>query len=242
MATVAVADPTFRLVIPSRFPPIGAFETVSSADDLEAVMELEGWTNDRLVKERLARLSRDAMGVWSAKCQHRDGAVPCTRPRPACVSTDRSLARGTLRKRSIRRSSRSLIICVVRLTVLGCRRCAANIEPTQRCSTALMKTSGAYKRHGQLSMPQTITLHPSRLEKTSGGPATGLSTTACVTSVVLTRSYRPRKIRNVTQRDHYELTVPLNGRIVVRRLAAEAASMNPGPRIQDGRVASRFEQ
>src|SRR5208283_5525705 len=58
MATVAVADPTFRL-IPSRFPPIGAFETVSSADDLEAVMELEGWTNDRLVEERLARLPRD---------------------------------------------------------------------------------------------------------------------------------------------------------------------------------------
>jgi hypothetical protein len=33
-------------------------------------------------------------------------------------------------------------------------------------------------------------------------------------------AYRPRKIRNVTQRDHYELTVPLVGRIVVRRLAA----------------------
>lgn len=49
--------PTFRL-IPSRFPPIGAFDTVATAADLEAVMELEGWTNDRLVAHRLARLPR----------------------------------------------------------------------------------------------------------------------------------------------------------------------------------------
>ena len=46
---------THRL-IPSRFPPIGLFDTVASAADLEAVMELAGWTNDRLVAERIARL------------------------------------------------------------------------------------------------------------------------------------------------------------------------------------------
>jgi len=50
-------DPAFRL-IPSRFPPIGLFDTVATAADLEAVMELEGWTNDRLVAERVARLPR----------------------------------------------------------------------------------------------------------------------------------------------------------------------------------------
>jgi hypothetical protein len=48
---------TTRL-IPSRFPPIPAFDTVTTADDLGAVMELEGWTNDRLVAPRLARLPR----------------------------------------------------------------------------------------------------------------------------------------------------------------------------------------
>ncbi len=53
----AVRDPTFRL-IPSRFPPVGAFDNVSSPDDLAAVMELEGWTNDRLVQARLNRLPR----------------------------------------------------------------------------------------------------------------------------------------------------------------------------------------
>ncbi|MGR3383153.1 RES domain-containing protein, partial [Roseovarius indicus] len=46
---------THRL-IPSRFPPIGAFETVTSPRDLEPVLELEGWTNDRLVAPRLRRL------------------------------------------------------------------------------------------------------------------------------------------------------------------------------------------
>src|ERR1700759_4432733 len=58
MPAVAITDKTFRL-IPSRFPPINLFETVSTADDLAAVMELEGWTNDRLVAERVARLPRD---------------------------------------------------------------------------------------------------------------------------------------------------------------------------------------
>jgi hypothetical protein len=47
--------PSHRL-IPSQYPPIGLFDTVSTAADLEAVMELAGWTNDRLVPERLHRL------------------------------------------------------------------------------------------------------------------------------------------------------------------------------------------
>jgi hypothetical protein len=52
---VAAPDRTHR-VIPSRFPPVAAFETVSSAADLAAVMELEGWTNARVVAHRLRRL------------------------------------------------------------------------------------------------------------------------------------------------------------------------------------------
>lgn len=57
-ALVAAPQPTHRL-IPSRFPPIGLFDTVATAADLAAVMELAGWTNDRLVAERIARLPRD---------------------------------------------------------------------------------------------------------------------------------------------------------------------------------------
>jgi hypothetical protein len=47
--------PSHRL-IPSRFPPIGLFDTVTTTADMEAVLELVGWTNDRLVGERLALL------------------------------------------------------------------------------------------------------------------------------------------------------------------------------------------
>jgi hypothetical protein len=50
-------QPTHRLIA-SRFPPIGLFDTVATAADLEAVMELAGWTNDRLVADRIARLPR----------------------------------------------------------------------------------------------------------------------------------------------------------------------------------------
>jgi len=51
-------QPAYRL-IPSRFPPIGLFDTVSTSADLEAVMELAGWTNDRLVAERIQRLPQN---------------------------------------------------------------------------------------------------------------------------------------------------------------------------------------
>ena len=47
--------PAHRL-IPSQFPPIGLFDTVATAADISAVMELVGWTNDRLVAERIDRL------------------------------------------------------------------------------------------------------------------------------------------------------------------------------------------
>jgi hypothetical protein len=47
--------PSYRL-IPSQFPPIELFDTVATAADLAAVMDLVGWTNDRLVAERIARL------------------------------------------------------------------------------------------------------------------------------------------------------------------------------------------
>ena len=41
---------THRL-IPSVYPPAGLFEDVTSADDLASILELEGWTNDRISGE-----------------------------------------------------------------------------------------------------------------------------------------------------------------------------------------------
>ncbi len=47
--------PAHRL-IPSQFPPVGPFDTVATAADLSAVMDLVGWTNDRLAADRINRL------------------------------------------------------------------------------------------------------------------------------------------------------------------------------------------
>jgi hypothetical protein len=41
---------THRL-IPSRYPPFGILDAVSSPEDLEMIVELEGWTNDRISAE-----------------------------------------------------------------------------------------------------------------------------------------------------------------------------------------------
>ena len=41
---------TCRL-IPSRFPTVGVFDRIASPDDLQALVELEAWTNDRLSTE-----------------------------------------------------------------------------------------------------------------------------------------------------------------------------------------------
>jgi hypothetical protein len=54
--TFAPAPRPAHRLIPSRFPPIGVFDTVVTAADLAAVMDLVGWTNDRLVADRVDRL------------------------------------------------------------------------------------------------------------------------------------------------------------------------------------------
>jgi hypothetical protein len=41
---------TARLV-PSRFPVVGLFDRVADAADLDAIFELEGWTNDRITAQ-----------------------------------------------------------------------------------------------------------------------------------------------------------------------------------------------
>ena len=38
-------------LIPSRFPSIGVFDRIANAADLEALLELEAWTNDRVSTE-----------------------------------------------------------------------------------------------------------------------------------------------------------------------------------------------
>jgi hypothetical protein len=53
---------THRL-IPSRYPSVGILDTVAAPADLEAVFELEGWTNDRISAE-LGLLHRIPKEEW----------------------------------------------------------------------------------------------------------------------------------------------------------------------------------
>jgi hypothetical protein len=53
---------THRL-IPSRYPPVGIFDTIAEPDDLASIIELEGWTNDRISAE-LGVLGRIPSAEW----------------------------------------------------------------------------------------------------------------------------------------------------------------------------------
>jgi len=61
-----VPETTLRLrntwrVIPSRYPSAGILDAIASPDDLDAIIELESWTNDRISAELglLYRLPRE---------------------------------------------------------------------------------------------------------------------------------------------------------------------------------------
>jgi hypothetical protein len=54
---------THRL-IPSRYPPVGIFDTIAAPEDLEVVLELEGWTNDRVSAE-LGVIRRIPRAEWA---------------------------------------------------------------------------------------------------------------------------------------------------------------------------------
>lgn len=59
---------TSRL-IPSRYPAVGLFDRVAAPEDLDAVIELEGWTNDRISTE-LGILSLVPRDEWVAGRPH----------------------------------------------------------------------------------------------------------------------------------------------------------------------------
>ena len=43
--------PAAARLVASRYPTVGLFDRVASLDDVEAIIELEGWTNDRISGE-----------------------------------------------------------------------------------------------------------------------------------------------------------------------------------------------
>lgn len=219
MPAVAVLDPTFRL-IPSRFPPIAAFGAVASPDDLQAVMDLEGWTNDRLVAERVARLPRDE---W----------VYGTPNASIVMASFLHAAPSGLRFSSVELGAWycSLAINTAIFEVSHHLRREAHrsslpeMRGQYRTYSAML--DGAYEdirgQHAtrpELYAPTDFAASAAfgeAIRRTGDGVVYASLRHAGGVNVV---AFRPRKIRQVTQRDHFELTVPIAGKIIARRLAA----------------------
>ena len=88
-------------LIPSRYPSAGILDQVASPDDLEAIIELEAWTNDRLSTELgiLNVLPREewvvgtpmASVVMAAFCHPRPGGGRFSTPERGAWYTARSI-------------------------------------------------------------------------------------------------------------------------------------------------------
>lgn len=216
-------QPSYRL-IPSRFPPVALFETVARADDLPAVMELAGWTNDRLTPERLARLPKEdwvhgrpnASVVLAAFLHVSPTGARFNGPdlgawyaaadlRTAIAEVGHHLRREAVasRKRELRRTYRaySARLAGRYVDIRGEQELRADLyDPA---SYAASQPFGeAARRAGE----DGILFSSVRL---AGGENVA--------------AYRPRNVLDVVQADHFEIVVQASGRLIdARRLRAEA--------------------
>ncbi|UVD59486.1 RES family NAD+ phosphorylase (plasmid) [Rhizobium sp. Pop5] len=213
--------PSYRL-IPSQFPPIGLFETVTRAADLEAVMELVGWTNDRLVADRIQRLPEkewvygtpNASIVMASFLHVAPGGMRFNgADLGAWYAADDLKTAAAEVGHHLRREAVA--------------RGVATMTRTYRCYSATL--FGDY-----LDIRGEQTLRPDIYDGTSyaaaqvfgeqvrsKGQAGILYDSVRLRGGVNVVAHRPRNIRDVVQADHFEITVSASDRrIDVRKLAA----------------------
>ena len=212
--------PAHRL-IPSRFPPIGLFDTVATAADLAAVMDLVGWTNDRLIVERVARLPQsewvygtpNASIVMAAFLHVAPGGMRFNGPdlgawyasddvRTAAAEVGHHLRRETV-ARSVDTMSRTYRKCTA--TLLGdyldiCERQAQYPE------VYASDRYDASQKFGE--------------DVRSSGGAGILYTSLRRKSGINVVAFRARNITDVVQEDHFEIAVSAKDRTIdIRRLS-----------------------
>ena len=212
--------PAHRL-IPSQFPPIGLFDTVATAADLAVVMELVGWTNDRLVADRLARLPQsewvvgtpNASIVMAAFLHVAPGGMRFNGPelgawyaadelRTAAVEVGHHLRRETVArgKASMTRSYRAYATTLLGsyLDIRGQQAMRPEVYASDRYDAA-QKFGEQVRASGGAGL-----LYDSLRRRTG-------------TNVV---AHRPRNITDIVQTDHFEITVEAASRMIyVRRLS-----------------------
>lgn len=210
---------TTRL-IPSRFPPIPAFDAVATADDLAAVMELEGWTNDRLVAPRLARLPRhewaygrpnasvvmaaflhgspgglrfsdESLGAWYASTD------PTTAILEVANGLRKEIALSALTEKTEVYRQYKANLAGTYVDIFGAR---ADCHDPDDASYPVPQAFGR-------SVRADAALAGIRYESVRHS---GHENWVC---------FRPSLVQSVTQGNHFRIEVPRAGRVVVRRLA-----------------------
>lgn len=220
---VRAFHPAWRL-IPSRFSPIGAFDTVVTPADLQAVMELEGWTNDRMVAERLARLQETE---WV------HGSPNASVVMAAFLHAAPEGGRFNGPELGAWYAAASLTTAIAEVAHHLRREAAARgqheVRRVFRCYVARLTGEEFVDLRGQraglpdlydltsytVSQPFGETTRPSGR---SGILYDSLRHAGGMNAV----AYRPKQVVDILQADHYDLIVPLRGKIIARRLTEPA--------------------
>jgi hypothetical protein len=196
------------------------FETVSSAEDLEAVMDLENWTNDRLVAERVARLPREE---WVYGCPNASIVMASFLH---AAPTGLRFNGPELGAWYASMAVNTAIFEVSHHLRRECHRCSMP-EMRSHYRTYSAKLGGSFEdiRGQRASRPELYAPADYAAAQTFGETVRSSGDGILYDSLrhaggVNVVAYRPRKIRSVTQCEHYELTVPLTGKIVARLLTA----------------------
>ncbi|MGO4714907.1 RES family NAD+ phosphorylase [Bradyrhizobium sp. 2TAF24] len=219
-ALAAAPQPAHRL-IPSQFPPIGLFDTVATTADLGAVMELVGWTNDRLVAERIHRLPQaewvygmaNASIVMAAFLHVAPGGMRFNGPdlgawyaadelRTAAAEVGHHLRREAVARRvpTMQRTYRAFSA-----TLLGDYRDIRG-QQTTRAELYAGDSYAASQVFGE--------------EIRASGGAGIVYDSVRRRGGVNVVAHRPRNITSIAQTDHYEITVSATARTIdVRKLS-----------------------
>ena len=216
----AAPRPAHRL-IPSQFPPIGLFDTVARAADLPAVMELVGWTNDRLVADRIDRLPQtewvygvpNASIVMAAFLHVAPGGMRFNGPelgawyaaddiRTAAAEVGHHLRREAV-ARGVATMTRSYR--AYNATLLGDYLDIRGQRATRAAVYASDDYAAGQKLGEQVRAAGGAGLIYDSLRRRGG---------------VNVAAHRPRNITDIMQTDHYEVAVSAAGRVIeVRKLS-----------------------
>ena len=219
MKHAAAPYPAHRL-IPSRFPPIGLFDTVARAADLAAVMELAGWTNDRLVVERIGRLPQsewvygrpNASTIMAAFLHVAPGGMRFNGPElGAWYAADQLATAAAEVGHHLRRE--------------GAATGVAEMERSYRAYSS--RLAGNYLDIRGTAPPGVDAVDSYNASQRFGEQARSAGEDGILYDSIRRRggsnivAYRPTKVLDITQTDHFDIRVTVaDRRIEVRRLVS----------------------